>query len=142
MVVHQRGLVEHTHAQKLGSSFALFASATMGLCAGIELQLDLPSPIPLPPQKLIYLSLPFVLPPQKLIDLQNTRGGRVKLNAIVMPETEYDHPEKGGLCVSFSLVKGHKLRVCCRLLLGTRRLLLLDSCFFLLGVEHSMPRTE
>lgn len=33
---------------------------------------------------------------QKLIDLQNTRGGRVKLNAIVMPETEYDHPEKGG----------------------------------------------
>jgi hypothetical protein len=27
--------------------------------------------------------------------LQNTRGGRVKLNAIVMPEMEYNHPEKG-----------------------------------------------
>lgn len=39
---------------------------------------------------------PHALLPQKLIDLQNTRGGRVKLNAIVMPETEYDHPEKGG----------------------------------------------
>lgn len=26
---------------------------------------------------------------------QNTRGGRVRLNAIVMPEMEYTHPEKG-----------------------------------------------
>jgi hypothetical protein len=33
---------------------------------------------------------------QKLIDLQNTRGGRVKLNTMTMPETEFDHPEKGG----------------------------------------------
>lgn len=46
---------------------------------------------------------PSPLPPslrQKLIDLQNTRGGRVRLNAIVMPETEYDHPDKGVLCVA------------------------------------------
>lgn len=32
---------------------------------------------------------------QKLIDFQNTRGGRVKLNAIVMPEMEYNHEDKG-----------------------------------------------
>jgi ferritin heavy chain len=40
---------------------------------------------------------------QKLIDLQNTRGGRVKLNAIVMPETEYDHPEKGDALYAMEL---------------------------------------
>ena len=34
--------------------------------------------------------------PQKLIDLQNSRGGRVRLAAITQPESEYDHPEKGG----------------------------------------------
>ena len=34
-------------------------------------------------------------PAQKLIDLQNTRGGRVALQTIAMPEMEYDHPEKG-----------------------------------------------
>lgn len=40
---------------------------------------------------------------QKLIDLQNTRGGRVKLNAIVMPETEFDHPEKGDALYAMEL---------------------------------------
>lgn len=42
--------------------------------------------------------------PQKLIDLQNTRGGRVRLNAIVMPETEYDHPDKGARFLPAGLV--------------------------------------
>ena len=29
-------------------------------------------------------------------DLQNLRGGRVKLQSIMMPEMEFSHPEKGG----------------------------------------------
>jgi ferritin heavy chain len=40
---------------------------------------------------------------QKLMDYQNTRGGRVKLNAIVVPETEYNHPEKGDALFAMEL---------------------------------------
>lgn len=40
---------------------------------------------------------------QKLIDLQNTRGGRVKLNTMTMPETEFDHPEKGDALYAMEL---------------------------------------
>lgn len=40
---------------------------------------------------------------QLLIDLQNTRGGRVKLNALVPPEMNYDHPEKGDALYAFEL---------------------------------------
>ncbi|KFM27389.1 Ferritin-2, chloroplastic [Auxenochlorella protothecoides] len=40
---------------------------------------------------------------QYLIDLQNTRGGRVKFNALVPPEANYDHPEKGDALYAFEL---------------------------------------
>ncbi|KAL4438183.1 hypothetical protein ABPG77_010544 [Micractinium sp. CCAP 211/92] len=40
---------------------------------------------------------------QKLIDLQNTRGGRVRLNSIVMPDSEFDHPEKGDALYAMEL---------------------------------------
>ena len=30
-----------------------------------------------------------------LMEYQGTRGGKVKLGAIMTPETEFDHPEKG-----------------------------------------------
>ncbi|GAB4817446.1 hypothetical protein N2152v2_004492 [Parachlorella kessleri] len=40
---------------------------------------------------------------QKLIDFQNTRGGRVRLNAIVMPEMEYNHPDKGDALYAMEL---------------------------------------
>ncbi|KAL4448491.1 hypothetical protein ABPG75_005710 [Micractinium tetrahymenae] len=39
----------------------------------------------------------------QLIDLQNTRGGRVLLNSIVTPDTEYDHPEKGDALYAMEL---------------------------------------
>ncbi|KAJ0960065.1 hypothetical protein J5N97_000180 [Dioscorea zingiberensis] len=32
---------------------------------------------------------------EKLMEYQNKRGGRVKLQSILMPLTEFDHPEKG-----------------------------------------------
>ncbi|WOL14808.1 ferritin-4, chloroplastic-like isoform X1 [Canna indica] len=32
---------------------------------------------------------------EKLMEYQNKRGGRVKLQSILMPLSEYDHPEKG-----------------------------------------------
>uniref|UniRef100_A0A7N0UFF8 Ferritin n=1 Tax=Kalanchoe fedtschenkoi TaxID=63787 RepID=A0A7N0UFF8_KALFE len=32
---------------------------------------------------------------EKLMEYQNKRGGKVKLQSIVMPLTEFDHPEKG-----------------------------------------------
>nr|TKW00015.1 hypothetical protein SEVIR_8G081700v2 [Setaria viridis] len=32
---------------------------------------------------------------EKLMKYQNTRGGRVRLQSIVTPLTEFDHPEKG-----------------------------------------------
>ncbi|XP_042394737.1 ferritin-4, chloroplastic-like isoform X1 [Zingiber officinale] len=32
---------------------------------------------------------------EKLMEYQNKRGGRVKLQSIVMPLSEFDHPEKG-----------------------------------------------
>ena len=33
--------------------------------------------------------------------LQNLRGGRVKLQSIMMPEMEFSHPEKGGWMVGW-----------------------------------------
>lgn len=32
-----------------------------------------------------------------LMDYQNLRGGKVKLQSIMMPEMEFSNPEKGGL---------------------------------------------
>ena len=32
-----------------------------------------------------------------LMDYQTQRGGRVQLKSIMMPEVEFDHPEKVGL---------------------------------------------
>jgi hypothetical protein len=32
---------------------------------------------------------------EKLMKYQNKRGGRVKLQSILMPVMEFDHPEKG-----------------------------------------------
>ncbi|KAG6494126.1 hypothetical protein ZIOFF_049145 [Zingiber officinale] len=32
---------------------------------------------------------------EKLMEYQNKRGGRVKLQSLVMPPSEFDHPEKG-----------------------------------------------
>lgn len=40
---------------------------------------------------------------QKLMDFQSTRGGRVKLNALVPPESEYAHAEKGDALYAFEL---------------------------------------
>ncbi|XP_078180607.1 ferritin-1, chloroplastic-like [Carex rostrata] len=40
---------------------------------------------------------------EKLMKYQNTRGGRVKLNSIVMPLTEFDHPEKGDALYAMEL---------------------------------------
>lgn len=40
---------------------------------------------------------------EKLMQYQNKRGGRVKLNSIVMPLTEFDHPEKGDALYAMEL---------------------------------------
>ncbi|KAL6003111.1 Ferritin-3, chloroplastic [Asimina triloba] len=40
---------------------------------------------------------------EKLMEYQNKRGGRVKLQSIVMPHTEYDHPEKGDALYAMEL---------------------------------------
>ncbi|PSC70313.1 Ferritin-chloroplastic [Micractinium conductrix] len=40
---------------------------------------------------------------QKLIDLQNTRGGRVKLGTIMAPVTEFDHEDKGDALYAMEL---------------------------------------
>ena len=40
---------------------------------------------------------------QKLIDFQNTRGGRVALKAILPPEREYFHEEKGDALFAMEL---------------------------------------
>jgi ferritin heavy chain len=40
---------------------------------------------------------------EKLMKYQNKRGGRVKLNSIVMPLTEFDHPEKGDALYAMEL---------------------------------------
>ncbi|XP_058075111.1 ferritin-3, chloroplastic-like [Magnolia sinica] len=39
----------------------------------------------------------------KLMEYQNKRGGRVKLQSIVMPVTEFDHPEKGDALYAMEL---------------------------------------
>lgn len=38
-----------------------------------------------------------------LMDFQNLRGGRVKLQSIMMPEMEFSHPEKGEALYAFEL---------------------------------------
>jgi len=38
-----------------------------------------------------------------LMEYQNKRGGRVKLKSIVMPEMEFDHPEKGDALYAMEL---------------------------------------
>lgn len=38
-----------------------------------------------------------------LMDYQNLRGGRVKLQSIMMPEMEFSHPEKGEALYAFEL---------------------------------------
>ncbi|XP_010922613.1 ferritin-4, chloroplastic [Elaeis guineensis] len=40
---------------------------------------------------------------EKLMIYQNKRGGRVKLQSIVMPLTEFDHPEKGDALYAMEL---------------------------------------
>ncbi|KAG6670290.1 hypothetical protein CIPAW_01G301300, partial [Carya illinoinensis] len=40
---------------------------------------------------------------EKLMEYQNKRGGRVKLQPIVMPLSEYDHPEKGDALYAMEL---------------------------------------
>ncbi|KAJ4779931.1 Ferritin [Rhynchospora pubera] len=40
---------------------------------------------------------------EKLMKYQNQRGGRVKLNSIVMPLTEFDHAEKGDALYAMEL---------------------------------------
>lgn len=36
-----------------------------------------------------------------LMEYQNVRGGKVKLGTIMMPEMEFDHPEKGEIVALF-----------------------------------------
>lgn len=49
--------------------------------------------------------------------IQNKRGGRVKLQSIVTPLTEFDHPEKGdalyGELLSATLCLHHVLHCAC-----------------------------
>eukprot|EP00884_Botryococcus_braunii_P001828 jgi/Botrbrau1/11646/Bobra.168_2s0004.2 len=40
---------------------------------------------------------------QKLMSYQNRRGGRVKLHSILMPEMEFDHPDKGDALYAMEL---------------------------------------
>ncbi|CAM8949427.1 unnamed protein product [Rhodiola kirilowii] len=40
---------------------------------------------------------------EKLMEYQNKRGGKVKLNSIVMPLSEFDHPEKGDALYAMEL---------------------------------------
>eukprot|EP00262_Sarcandra_glabra_P004422 TRINITY_DN1544_c0_g1_i5.p1 TRINITY_DN1544_c0_g1~~TRINITY_DN1544_c0_g1_i5.p1 ORF type:complete len:160 (-),score=44.44 TRINITY_DN1544_c0_g1_i5:380-859(-) len=40
---------------------------------------------------------------EKLMEYQNKRGGRVKLQSILMPLTEFDHPEKGDALYAMEL---------------------------------------
>ena len=40
---------------------------------------------------------------QLLMDYQNLRGGRVKLQPIMMPEADFHHPEKGEALYAFEL---------------------------------------
>eukprot|EP00245_Coleochaete_scutata_P003549 TRINITY_DN151_c0_g1_i1.p1 TRINITY_DN151_c0_g1~~TRINITY_DN151_c0_g1_i1.p1 ORF type:complete len:270 (-),score=58.97 TRINITY_DN151_c0_g1_i1:240-1049(-) len=40
---------------------------------------------------------------EKLMDYQNMRGGRVKLNSILAPTAEFDHPEKGDALYAMEL---------------------------------------
>ncbi|WOL16605.1 ferritin 2 [Canna indica] len=40
---------------------------------------------------------------EKLMEYQNKRGGRVKLQSIVMPLSEFDHPEKGDALYAMEL---------------------------------------
>ncbi|RWR81310.1 ferritin-3, chloroplastic [Cinnamomum micranthum f. kanehirae] len=40
---------------------------------------------------------------EKLMEYQNKRGGKVKLQSIVMPLTEFDHPEKGDALYAMEL---------------------------------------
>nr|ABJ99592.1 ferritin [Lycoris aurea] len=40
---------------------------------------------------------------EKLMEYQNKRGGRVKLQSIMVPLTEYDHPEKGDALYAMEL---------------------------------------
>eukprot|EP00884_Botryococcus_braunii_P001827 jgi/Botrbrau1/11645/Bobra.168_2s0003.1 len=40
---------------------------------------------------------------EKLMKFQNLRGGRIKLQSILAPETEYDHPEKGDALYAMEL---------------------------------------
>ncbi|KAK9159177.1 hypothetical protein Scep_005751 [Stephania cephalantha] len=40
---------------------------------------------------------------EKLMEYQNKRGGRVKLQTIAMPLTEFDHPEKGDALYAMEL---------------------------------------
>ncbi|XP_008804106.1 ferritin-2, chloroplastic [Phoenix dactylifera] len=41
---------------------------------------------------------------EKLMEYQNKRGGRVKLQSILMPFSEFDHPEKGDALYAMELV--------------------------------------
>jgi ferritin heavy chain len=54
------------------------------------------------------LARPLPLPPpqshaQKLIDFQNTRGGRVKLNALLPTLSEFNHEDKGDALFAMEL---------------------------------------
>ncbi|KAL4189661.1 hypothetical protein AMTRI_Chr08g166470 [Amborella trichopoda] len=40
---------------------------------------------------------------EKLMEYQNKRGGKVKLQSILMPVTEFDHPEKGDALYAMEL---------------------------------------
>ncbi|ONK62697.1 uncharacterized protein A4U43_C07F7020 [Asparagus officinalis] len=40
---------------------------------------------------------------QKFMEYQNKRGGRVKLQSILMPSSEFDHPEKGDALYAMEL---------------------------------------
>jgi hypothetical protein len=48
-----------------------------------------------------------------LMEYQNKRGGRVKLKSIVMPEMEFDHPEKVCITEKVCVVKGDIAISCC-----------------------------
>ena len=45
------------------------------------------------------------------LDSQNKRGGRVKLQPLTAPETEYDHPEKGDALYAMELTLSLEVRL-------------------------------
>lgn len=94
----QSSLEERSHAQVGGGGRAGAARGWQRRLSRAALQARASSCRLRPARFPISSSSPF-LPTlsllQKLIDLQNTRGGRVKLGSIINPETEYEHPEKG-----------------------------------------------